>query len=102
MPRRIYIIDPGAEVSADVLSAAASANCPEIMAGVAASLGLDPGTRGAVEIPDPPAPPPAPKSDAEKLAAARDALAVVSTIEAPVLTADVLDVLTDLAVALED
>lgn len=45
--------------------------------------------------------PPA-KSSEEKLDAARTALAVVATIEAPVLTADVLDVLTDLAAALED
>lgn len=42
------------------------------------------------------------KTAEEKLADARTALTAVSAIEAPVLTADVLDVLTDLAAALED
>ena len=51
------------------------------------------------EEPLPPAPAHTPE---QKLAAARAALAPLATIDAPVLTADVLDVLTDLAAALED
>ena len=43
---------------------------------------------------------PPPKTDAEKLAEARDALAVLDVIEAPV-TADLADVLVDVKIALE-
>lgn len=102
MPRRIWIIDPSSPVDAAAIAAATAADCPEIMQGVAPSLGIDSATRGVVEIPDPPPPPPAPRTPEQKLDDARAALAVVATIEAPVLTADVLDVLTDLAAALED
>lgn len=38
----------------------------------------------------------------EKLAAARQALAALGTITAPVLPADLVDILTDVATALED
>jgi hypothetical protein len=47
------------------------------------------------------APPPL-KSEAEKLAAARQALDAVANLTGPVLTADVADVLADLRTALED
>lgn len=44
---------------------------------------------------------PAPASDSEKLAAARDALSVLDVIEAPVTAADLADVLVDVKTALE-
>jgi hypothetical protein len=53
----------------------------------------------AVETYD--APPPL-KSEAEKLAAARQALDAVANLTGPVLAADVADVLADLRTALED
>jgi hypothetical protein len=43
---------------------------------------------------------PSPPTDAEKLVAARDALAVLDVIEAPVTAADLADVLVDVKTAL--
>lgn len=51
-----------------------------------------------VEVPDPPAPTPTAE---DKITAAAEALAALDGISAPVLPADVLDILADVRTALE-
>lgn len=81
MPRRIWIIDPDADVTDAVLAAAEAASCPEIMRGVAPALGLPADTRGAVEVPDP-VDPPAPAPTLAELAAQAASIETIADMEA--------------------
>lgn len=98
--RRIWITERPWPTDAQTIADAAAVGATEIVHGVPANLAaLGITTPGYYELPDP-ATLPAVKSDAEKLAEARDALAVLDVIEAPVTAADLADVLVDVKTAL--